>query len=371
VRTGARSRPPRWLIIVIAIVGTLGIVAAAVEYIDDDGSSGTNGSSGGGPGRALSKATVQGTARSIQIAGWVGLNSLSIDMGTDRWKVGSSSAPIEGTGPVTVQGRIIVSVFRAVIGPGGATFASRDGHVRLPDGALVNGTPVHGDKVELLIDTVPRPWLDAPPSMEFRAVDQFSWAGSGEIAVADQHLSSEFLGAMGSLTVMLTRTADAVQLTGSGGVQQAFVDGQPALNTKADIERLRANITVHAGDTNGSSYVTWAPRNKGSFAVCILRVAPRSGHAEWVNVGLQHMPPMFGGEQHAPIGGDTSGLGDSGRLFGGPDAIDSFIGVGAADRRDLSLSVPNDTAPGTYTIEIAIEGNFDPVIFSMTVTVAA
>jgi hypothetical protein len=79
---------------------------------------------------------------------------------------------------------------------------------------------------------------------------------------------------------------------------------------------------------------------------------------------------MFGGEQHAPIGGDTSGMGDQGRFFGGPDAIDSFIGVGDADRRDLSLSVPVGTPPGVYPIEIAIEGNFESVVFSMTVTVA-
>jgi hypothetical protein len=169
--------------------------------------------------------------------------------------------------------------------------------------------------------------------------------------------------------VALTRAADAVQLTGSGPAQQVFVDGQPVLHTTATIERLRTDITVHTGDTNQTTYVTWAPRDTGQFGMCILRVSPRSGHAEWVNLGLQHMPPMFGGEQHSPTGGDTSGLGDSGRLFGGPDAIDSFIGVGDADRRDLSLSVPKDTTPGVYTIEIAIEGNFDPVVFSMTITV--
>jgi hypothetical protein len=207
--------------------------------------------------------------------------------------------------------------------------------------------------------------------MEFRAVDQFSWAGSGEIAVADQHLTGEFVGAMGSLTVQLERAPDAVQVIGSGGVQQAFVDGQPMLKTTATVERLRSEITVRAGDANSSAYATWAPRDTGSFGACIVRVAPRSGHAEWVNVGLQHLPPMFGGEQHAPVGGDTSGMGAQGRLFSGPDAIDSFIGVGDADRRDLSLSVPAGTPPGVYPIEIAVEGNFDPVVFSMSVTVVA
>ena len=37
-----------------------------------------------------------------------------------------------------------------------ATFASRDGRVGLPDGTLVNGTAVHGAKVQLVVDTVAR-----------------------------------------------------------------------------------------------------------------------------------------------------------------------------------------------------------------------
>jgi hypothetical protein len=369
----AESRQPRWLFVVIAIVGSLAILAAAFKYLDggSNRSAKASGNPSGDPGRSLSKATIQGTARSVQIAGAVGLISLSIDMGADHWTVRSSGAPIEGTGQVTAQGDgIIASVFRAVIGPNGATFESRDGHVKLPDGTLVNGTPVHGNNIDLAIDTAPRPWLDPPPSMEFRAVDQFSWAGSGDIAVAGRQFSGEFLGAMGSLTVMLTRTADAVLLQGSGGTQQVFVEGKPALTTTATIDRLRTDITVKAGDPNDRTYVTWAPRDTGPFGICILRVTARLGHSEWVSVGLQHMPPMFGGEQHEPIGGDTSGLGDQGRFFGGPDAIDSFIGVGAADRRDLSISVPAGTPPGVYPIEIALEGNFDPVTFSMSVTVA-
>ena len=377
MQAAARSRPPQWLILLIAIVGGLGIVAAAVVYLAGGRtrSSGDGSNNGGGTaGHASAAATITGTARSVQMSGVVGLNSLAIDMGTDHWRVASSDQSLAGTGAVTAEGGgIIVSVFRAVIGPAGATFNARDGHIALPDGTLVNGTAVHGDHVELIVDTGPRPWLDAPPSMEFHATDQFSWAGSGDIAVDGQHLSGEFLGAMsqpGSLTVTLTRTPDVVQVVGSGAVQQVFVEGQPVLRTTAQVDRLRSDITVHAGDNNDSTYVTWAPRNTGTFGACILRISPRSGHAEWVNLGLQHMPPMFGGEQHEQVGGDTSGLGDNGRLFGGPDAIDSFISVGDADRRDLSVSVPAGTPAGVYPIEIALEGNFDPVIFSMTITVA-
>ncbi|MEY2459222.1 MAG: hypothetical protein QOG30_1052 [Acidimicrobiaceae bacterium] len=354
-------------------------MAAAFTYIDGGGKrAGGIGTKttvltpfNGNAGRSLSNATIGGTARSVQISGVVGLSSLSIDMGTDRWSVRSDGDPIEGTGIVTVQGEgIIVATFRTVIALGSATFESRDGHIGLADGVTVNGTIVHGENVELNLTPGSRPWLDPPPSMEFRAAGEFSWTGSGDIGIADQHLSGQYLGAMGSLTVTLTRTADAIQLAASGPTEQVFVDGQPALNTSATIERLRTDITAHAGDSNDSTYVTWAPGDTGSFGMCILRVVPRSGHAEWVNVGLQHMPPMFGGEQHAPIGGDTSGMGDHGRFFGGPDAIDSFIGVGDADRRDLSLNVPVGTPPGVYPIEIAIEGNFESVVFSMTVTVA-
>jgi hypothetical protein len=223
----------------------------------------------------------------------------------------------------------------------------------------------------LTIGREAHPWVNAPQTMVFDDVSEFSWAGSGEIDVVGQQLTGEHLGAMGFFRVTLNRGPDTVELTAAGAAQQVFVDGQPALKTTAFIDRLRPDITVHAGDSNQSAYVTWAPRDIGPFGVCILRIAPRSGHAEWVNVGLQHMPPMFGGEPHDPVGGDTSGMGDGGRVFGGADAIDSFIGVRDTDRRDLSVSVPPDTAPGVYTIEFAIEGNFDPVVFSMTVTVAA
>ncbi|MEY2453637.1 MAG: hypothetical protein QOD92_3211 [Acidimicrobiaceae bacterium] len=368
--------------ILIAVVGGLGILAAAFLYIDDGskrtGSSAGKGTAGnpfnGTPGRSLSNATIAGTARSVEISGVVRLNSLSIDTGTRGWSVLAGDDTIDGTGPVTIQADgIEADLFRSYVGVDNVLFGSRTGHLPLPNRAVINGQAVEAKLLQLTIGAgvdVVR-WLDPPASMTFENVNEFSWAGSGEIAVDDQHLSGEYLGAMGSLSVSLTRAADAVQLTGSGGVQQVFVEGQPALSTTATIERLRADTTVRAGDSNETTYVTWAPRATGSFGVCILRIAPRSGHAEWVNVGLQHMPPMFGGEMHPPVGGDTSGLGDDGRFFGGPDAIDSFIGVGDADRRDLSLSVPADTSPGVYVIEIAIEGNFEPVVFSMTVTVAA
>jgi hypothetical protein len=47
-----------------------------------------------------------------------------------------------------------------------------------------------------------------------------------------------------------TRRAESIAIAGTGGLQQAFVGGQPALRTTADIERVRADITVHAGDAN-------------------------------------------------------------------------------------------------------------------------
>jgi hypothetical protein len=377
VQSEAESRRTRRLIVVIAAVGSLGVLAAAFTYIDSGANHaasfpGTSGSEN--PGRSLSRAEFAGAGRSAEVSGVVRVTSLSLDTGRRGWSVLTGDDTIDGTGPVTIQADgIDLDVFRMYVGVDAVLFNSRSGHVPLPDRAVINGQTVQGKLLQLIIadgtDVVR--WLDPPSSMTFENVAEFSWAGSGEIGVADQHLTGEHLGLMGSLSVQLTRSADAIQVAGSGATQQAFVNGQPALKTTATIDRLRADITAHAGDSNDATYVTWAPRDTGPFGMCILRIAARSGHAEWVNVGLQHLPQMFAGEIHEPIGGDTSGLGDNGRFFGGADAIDSFIGVGDADRRDLSLSVPLDTAPGIYTVEIAIEGNFDPVLFSMTVTVVA
>jgi hypothetical protein len=360
----------------IAVVGGLGLLAAAFTYIDDGGK-GTGGIAGkgsAGAGPSSRRATVTGSAQSVEVSGSVRLDSLSIDVGTRSWSVLAGDDTIDGTGPVSIQADgIAIDLSRSSVGVDQAHFSSRNDQVSLPDHATINGQAVQGQLLRLSIgpgDDVVR-WLDPPASMRVDNVNEFSWAGSGEIGVDDQHLSGAHVGAMGSFALTLTRGSGAIELSGTGDAQQVFIDGQPALRTTAAIERLRTDITVHAGDANDSTYVTWAPRDTGRFAVCILRIAPRSGHAEWVNVGLQHMPPMFGGLLHEPVGGDTSGLGDHGRFFGGPDAIDSFIGAGDADRRDLSVSVPIGTPPGVYPIEIAIEGNFEPVSFSMTITVAA
>jgi hypothetical protein len=375
VQAEARSgRAPQWLVVLIAVVGTLAIIAAAVVYVRGDGHKRSNGRAPGtGPGAPLSASTINGAARSVQTAGRIRVDLLRLDLGNGSWNASGSGAQANGTGALTIEATgMSVDVFRTIVALDHVTFAPTAPDLSLPDGAVVNGEALHGKDLRLhLTTTDPIEWLDAPPTLVFENAPEFSWAGSGEIAVAGQHLTGEFLGGFGSMTLTLTRAADAITVTGSGGLQQAFVDGQPALRTTATIDRLRANITMHAGDTNDRTYVTWAPHDTGPFAMCMVKISPRSGHAEWVNIGLQHLPPMFGGEQHPPVGGDTSGMGGQGRVFGGADAIDSLIVSGTADRRDLSLSVPADTPPGVYPVEITVEGNFDPVVFSMSVTVAA
>ncbi|MEY2571506.1 MAG: hypothetical protein QOE63_1856, partial [Acidimicrobiaceae bacterium] len=206
-------------------------------------------------------------------------------------------------------------------------------------------------------------------------LSSISWAGSGQLLAGNVRFAADHLGVIGTVVAGVNPAGPILALTGSGKATQLFADGQPLLATTASIDRIRTEVDVAAGDPNSSSYVTWAPRNTGTIDMAMTAVHVQEGPGDWVNLELQALPAMFGGEPVPPVGGDSTGLGDRGRggLFGSDhaSAIRSYLGPKAADRRDLSLDVPDSTPAGDYRIVLQIEGNFDPVTFDATIHVRA
>jgi len=70
--------------------------------------------------------------------------------------------------------------------------------------------------------------------------------------------------------------------------------------------------------------------------------------------GLAAMPPMFGGEAHSRVGGDTSGLRNGA-------SNDSLI----APNGDYKRSIGYDGRPGGRLV-VVVEGNFDPIMVTLT-----
>ena len=96
-------------------------------------------------------------------------------------------------------------------------------------------------------------------------------------------------------------------------------------------------------------------RNLGNtYDMAILSIHPGNVAARGVHIGLRPMPPMFGGESHALVGGDTAGL-KSG------DAIDSLVARHGDDKRSLGY----DAAPGVALV-LVVQGNFDPITVTVT-----
>lgn len=181
----------------------------------------------------------------------------------------------------------------------------------------------------------------------------FSWAGSGSLTTASGPLTAGYLGVRAQqLNVTLHRGSGRVDVHGTGLALQAFTDGAPRLRTPARFDVLGNHAT--AGFLGRRRAFVWTPRNLGStYDLAILRIRPGNAAAGQIHLGLLPMPPMFGGEPHALVGGDTSGL-KSG------DRIDSLIARNGDDKRSVGFDPVS-----TSTLILIVEGNFDPI----TVTV--
>ena len=198
-------------------------------------------------------------------------------------------------------------------------------------------------------------YVDAPIDIKLTPSEaDLSWAGTGSISTASGRIEAPYLGVRAQqLDVSLHRGSGSVAVRGTGLALQAFANGVPQLRTPASVEILSTHATT--GFLGHRPAFAWTPRNLGStYDMAILRIRPGNSAAGGVHIGLRPMPPMFGGEPHALVGGDTSGL-------KGGDAIDSLIARHGDDKR----SVGYDAAAGVQLVLI-VEGNFDPITVTIT-----
>jgi hypothetical protein len=198
--------------------------------------------------------------------------------------------------------------------------------------------------------------VDAPTDLSVASSEaDLSWAGSGSIITSQgPPLQATYLGVRAQqLHATLHRASGTVEVHGTGLALQAYANGVPQLRTRAQIDVLSTGATT--GFLGRRHAFVWTPRNLGNtYDMAILSIHPGNAAASGVHVGLQPMPPMFGGEAHALVGGDTAGL-------KGGDAIDSLVARHGDDKRSIGYDAP----PGVPLVLI-VQGNFDTVTVTVT-----
>lgn len=214
-------------------------------------------------------------------------------------------------------------------------------------------------------------WLDPPDDLRVTASGHradLSFAGGGSLGGEG---ANGFVGFTGvDVDVTLKRITNFRTVVGRATFRQVYLNGKPQRRTTAGVDLVTLPAAVKAG---ARGWFTWAPRNHGNdHDMTMTRIAAISPAAKWVNLALEPLPAMFGGEQRPVLGGDTRTLGkEDGSFFGRAAPIRSVIQRRDADRRDISFDVPSGTKAGRYSIGLLIEGNFDPVRAWFTVTVTA
>ncbi|MDQ1394317.1 MAG: hypothetical protein QOF30_3294 [Acidimicrobiaceae bacterium] len=197
--------------------------------------------------------------------------------------------------------------------------------------------------------------VDAPADLSVSSSEaDLSWAGAGSIITSHGPLQATYLGVRAQqLHAAVHRTNADVEVHGTGLALQAYANGVPQLRTPARIDVVSTGATT--GFLGRRHAFVWTPRNLGNtYDMAILSIHPGNAAASGVHIGLRPMPPMFGGESHALVGGDTAGL-KSG------DAIDSLVARHGDDKRSLGY----DAAPGVALVLI-VQGNFDPITVTVT-----
>jgi hypothetical protein len=197
--------------------------------------------------------------------------------------------------------------------------------------------------------------VDAPADLSLTSSEaDLSWAGSGSILTSQGSLQATYLGLRAQqLHATVHRTNANVEVHGTGLALQAYADGVPQLRTPARIDVLSTGATT--GFLGRRPAFVWTPRNLGNtFDMAILSIRPGNAAASGVHVGLRPMPPMFGGEPHALVGGDTTGL-------KGGDVIDSLVARHGDDKRSIGYD-----APRGVPLVLIVRGNFDTVTVTVT-----
>jgi hypothetical protein len=198
-------------------------------------------------------------------------------------------------------------------------------------------------------------FVDAPADVAVSSPEaDLSWAGSGTITTGRLPIQATYLGvrALG-LQATVHRSASEVDVHGTGLALQAYANGVPQFRVAARIDVLSSGATT--GFLGHRHAFVWTPRNLDNITdMAILSIRPGNSAASGVHLGLHPMPPMFGGEPHALVGGDTAGL-------KGGDGIDSLIARHGDDKRSIGYDAP----PGVAMVLI-VQGNFDTITVTIT-----
>lgn len=398
-----------WALGVVAVVLLVAALVGADRLTDDDADASGVGQEASGaaespaaPGEIATVKTprLEGTARSVAFEGRiVALRRVEIHaevrvitevFDAQGAAIGRGTL-VAGGGPVVVEGDELAV---------DAAFTATPGTVHLTKGSLhIDGdAAVTAPRLRLETAEEPkgRPLAspvridgDLPVDFEGRAVltepelqlakgsgnrATLSWAGSGRIDVPRQPVfAGEWLGVKAKRLGVTLRLAD-LHVEGTHDPQQVYVDGVPQLRAdKVGVDIVRRPDPVPVG---GRGSFDWAPRNRSSVDMAIMRIAPGNAAGAWVNLALDALPPMFGGENRTPPGGDTAGLGKRGGgmgLFGSRSAspIDAVILPGTADKESISFDVASSAPPGRYELVLVVEGNFEPVRVTIPVDVVA
>lgn len=221
-------------------------------------------------------------------------------------------------------------------------------------------------------------WLDVPEQLALahpgsgRAT--LSWAGEGTIEAQEVGtVSASFLGIKAErLQGELSQAGGALLITATASLRQVYANGLPQLRTTgaAVVKEVRG---APAGER---AWFRWAPENRGQHDMTITRIAPGNGAGGWVNLALDQLPEMCGGEMCPRHGGDTAGLGKkgSGGFLGigsrSAQPIDAVILPGTGDESEVSIDIPAGTPPGEQVVSLILEGNFDPVRVEVRVPVS-
>ncbi|HVM40433.1 MAG TPA: hypothetical protein VM618_06605 [Acidimicrobiia bacterium] len=385
--------------------------ATIVEPPNADPSVSTTPAPGGD--RASPFASLEGRARSVVVSGsFQGLSTVTLRSGSleavgdavdgsgravghATVRVGEGDVAVAGEGlslgvsfaRLTPDGTVVVdSDLMPDSSPAGDLSISSSGATLTLSGPKIEIERVDTETEEFVTETVPGPvtvrspafvtysgsevvWLDPPERMK-ATVGWVSWAGGGSIEFQGHRFEHEFLGARGDGRIELVRAAGAVEITGNVEARQIWTDGHARIQTDAHVDVKSTPGEITAG---GSGWFTWAPTNGGDYDMAMHRIVPGNAEGHWVELALDTLPRMWGGEDRPPVGGDTTGLryDDGGFFDAGTQPISSMLRPGKGDERDISVHVPSETAPGQYTVVLLVEGNFETVRVEIPVTVVA
>ncbi|MGI8791874.1 MAG: hypothetical protein ACR2H3_01630 [Acidimicrobiales bacterium] len=379
--------------------------------IDGTGSDGPD----AGGFNAEARNTVSGNARSVVFEGRIlelatatveGVEAVTLTgqvTGPDGANYGR--ATVSATGRVTPSGTsmtMAASGLRFRPGQAASTIDERDLAVSVNEAMTIDGTTMRvqrqdedgtsappvtargpltvaqpGSTVDATLAGAQLRWIDPPATLRLanptagRAT--LSWAGGGTIETIDGPVSAGFLGVKADqLQGTLTAEADRYVVEGSARLRQVYADGQPKLRTAGAVT-VKSSRPSEGGS---QAWFTWAPVNRGQHDMTITRISPTSPAASWVNLALDRLPTMCGGEPCPEVGGDTAGLGKSGSgggFFGigsrSARPINAVILPGTGDENDISVTIPSGTPAGEHLIMLLVEGNFEPVTAEVRITV--